>query len=194
MPLILASASPRRAALLRQLGVAFTVHPSHIAETVPEGVDGPAALVEHLARAKAEAVAPAYPDALTLGADTIVVLDGEVLGKPADAASAEAMLARLSNRTHTVFTGLGLVHPASGRTVVAHEATRVTFAALTAEEISAYVATGAPMDKAGAYGIQDDWGAVFVASIEGDYYNVVGLPLHRFYQIIKHPFSDLRIF
>ncbi len=194
MSLILASASPRRQALLQQLGLAFMVHPSHIDETTPPHIHTPAALVEHLALEKAKAVAASFPNALTLGADTIVVLDGQTLGKPATPTEAEDMLAQLSNRTHLVYTGLGLVHPATDRAISAHETTAVTFADLSPEEISTYVASGAPMDKAGAYGIQDDLGAVFVSSIQGDYYNVVGLPLHRFYQIIKHTFSDLRIF
>ena len=156
--------------------------------------------MEALARQKAEAVAPLFPDALTLGADTVVVLhdgpgeappDAEVLGKPTDEAHARETLARLSGRAHQVYSGLALVHPASGRTVTAHERTSVTFAVLSADEIAAYVAAGSPMDKAGAYGIQDDAGALFVSGVHGDYYNVVGLPLHRLYRTLRLHFSDL---
>ncbi|GIV59708.1 MAG: Maf-like protein [Rhodothermaceae bacterium] len=188
--LVLASSSPRRRRLLEQLGLRFVVRPSDTEEVVPEGVS-PETVVQALAREKAEAVAPAYPDALTLGADTIVVLDGEVLGKPADAAEAHAMLRRLSGNTHTVYTGIALVHPASNRNVTAFEATRVTFAPLTDDEIAAYVATGSPLDKAGAYGIQDDHGALFIPRIEGDFFTVMGLPLHRLYRVLRTEFADL---
>lgn len=189
-PLVLASQSPRRRALLDRLGVEFDVHPSHVDETFPPGA-GPADAVEALALRKARAVAPEYADALTLGADTIVVLDGGVLEKPADSIEAFAMLRRLSGQTHTVYSGLALIHPPSGRTATDHEATAVTFAELGDDEIAAYVRTGSPLDKAGAYGIQDDLGALFVARIEGDYYNVVGLPLHRMYQLLRAHFADL---
>lgn len=190
IPFLLASQSPRRRALLARLGVAFTVCPSDVEEQVDPALD-PEVLVRHLAGQKAGAVAARHPEALTLGADTLVVLDGAVLGKPEGPAEARAMLRRLSGRTHTVFTGLALVHPASGRAATAHEATGVTFAPLSDAEIDAYVATGSPLDKAGAYGIQDDLGALFVAGVAGDYYNVVGLPLHRLYQTLRTHFADL---
>lgn len=190
VPLILASRSPRRRQLLERLHLPFTVHPGETEEIVPPGTP-PAETVHLLAREKAEAIAPAYPQALTLGADTIVVLDGDVLGKPADDGEAAAMLARLSGRSHTVFTGIALVHAESERSVTAHEMTEVTFAALTAAEIDAYVRTGSPLDKAGGYGIQDDAGALFVEGVRGDYYNVVGLPLHRFYHTLRTHFADL---
>ncbi len=192
VPLVLASASPRRRALLAQLGLAFTCAPSAVEERWPGDLP-PAAAVEALALQKAEAVAPRAPAALTLGADTVVVLDGTVLEKPADAAEAASMLRRLSGATHTVYSGLALVHPASRRSVTAHEATDVTFAPLTRREIERYVATGSPMDKAGAYGIQDDHGALFVQRIDGDYYNVVGLPLHRLYRTLREGFADLLV-
>lgn len=161
---------------------------------VPEDISGdtaPAGAVKMLALRKAEDVARRRPEALTLGADTVVVLDGAILGKPRDASEAEAMLHRLSGRTHTVYTGIALVHPQSGRAETAAEATRVTFGPMDAREIADYVATGSPMDKAGAYGIQDDRGALFVERIEGDYYNVVGLPLYKTYRILRESFSDL---
>lgn len=188
--LILASQSPRRRKLLDQLGLDFTVQVSPIEETIPPGV-APEHIVQVLAQHKAESIAASHPSALTLGADTLVVLDGDILGKPADPAEARAMLRRLSSRTHTVYTGIALVHPDSSRTCTAYEATMVTFAPLDDEEIDDYVASGSPLDKAGAYGIQDDRGAVFVSQIEGDYYNVVGLPLHRLYRMLRDEFTDL---
>lgn len=190
VPFVLASQSPRRSELLRRLGIPFEVRPSSIEEVAPEGA-GPAEVVESLARQKVEAIVPQAPHALVLGADTVVVLDGLVLGKPADEAEAVMMLRRLSGQTHTVFTGIALAHSASGRFVTAHEATAVTFGSLSLEEAAAYAATGSPLDKAGGYGIQDDYGALFVEGVRGDYYNVVGLPLHRLYRLLRAEFSDL---
>lgn len=147
--------------------------------------------VESLAAQKAEPISHEHPEALTLGADTVVVLEGEVLGKPRSEAEARSMLERLSGATHTVYTGLALLHPSSGRRLTAHEATQVTFSELSDDEIARYVETGSPMDKAGAYGIQDDYGALFISRIEGDYYNVVGLPLQRLYRMLTSHFADL---
>ena len=189
-PFVLASRSPRRHRLLEQIDLSFIVEPSATDETVPDGAS-PESVVQQLAVEKAQAVAARFPDALTLGADTIVVLENEILGKPRDEKEAHQMLRRLSGRTHTVFTGIALLHPPSGRQVTAYEQTAVTFAGLTDAEIAAYVATGSPMDKAGAYGIQDDQGALFISRIDGDYYNVVGLPLHRLYRVMKDSFADL---
>ncbi len=190
VPLVLASASPRRRALLPLLGYDFTVHAAQVDETPPVGIE-PSALVLHLAMEKAAAVAHERPDALVVGSDTIVVLDGEILGKPSGAANARAMLRRLSGQRHTVLTGLALVHSGSGRRETAHEAVDVYFGDLTDDAISAYVDSGSPMDKAGAYGIQDDRGALFVRRIEGDYYAVVGLPVYRLNRMIERHFSDL---
>lgn len=198
-PLVLASQSPRRRDLLEAIGVPFAVHPSHAEEVWPAGAS-PSRAVEALALQKAEAVAPSHPDALTLGADTVVVLhdsadeapaSAAVLGKPADAADAVRTLSQLGGRTHQVYSGLALVHPATGRSATASERTRVRFAPLSTDEIDAYVATGSPMDKAGSYGIQDDAGALLIEGIDGDYYNVVGLPLHRLYRTLRAHFSDL---
>ncbi len=189
-PLILASQSPRRRRLLQRLGWPFTVQASKAEETAPPGLS-PEALVRRLARQKAAPVAALRPEALTLAADTVVALRGDVLEKPAGDEEAAAMLRRLSGRTHTVHTGFTLMHPATERTATASEATRVTFGALTEEEIAAYVATGSPLDKAGAYGIQDDLGALFAERIAGDYYNVVGLPLRRLYLTLRTEFADL---
>lgn len=188
VPLILASASPRRRHLLAKLSLAFEVIPSDADETWPDGAVLHEA-IETIAHRKAEAVAAHHPDALVLGADTVVVLDGEVLGKPPTPEAAAETLHRLSGRTHEVYTGLALA--LRDRRATAHEVTRVTFATLSAEEVDAYVATGSPMDKAGAYGIQDDLGALFVAGIHGDYFNVVGLPLHRLYQTLRSQFEDV---
>ncbi|WP_420457384.1 Maf family protein [Rubrivirga sp.] len=186
VPLVLASASPRRRDLLARLGLAFDVRPSDADETWPEGLDpGPAAAEVALRKARAT---PAE-GALVLAADTVVVLDGEVLGKPADADDAARTLRRLSGRTHTVATGIAL--GLDGREATAFETTAVTFAALSDAEIAAYVTTGSPLDKAGAYGIQDDLGAVFVERIEGDYFNVVGLPLRRLYATLRVFVPDL---
>lgn len=190
VPLILASQSPRRRTLLRQLGYRFEVKPSPADEVIAPGTP-PGEAVRRLALDKAAPVAAAHPEALTLAADTVVVLDGAILGKPDSPDEARAMLRTMSARTHTVYTGLALTHPASERTCSAVEATQVTFAALTDGEIERYVAGGSPMDKAGAYGIQDDHGAVFVERVEGDYYTVVGLPLHRLYRMLREDFADL---
>jgi septum formation protein len=191
-PFVLASGSPRRHDLLVRLGLTFERLVPDIDESVPPGI-APPAHVASLAAQKAAAISALRPEGLVLAADTVVAIDGEILNKPESADHAADMLRRLSGRTHEVFTGIALAHAATGRSVSAYEATRVTFASLEEREIAAYVASGAPLDKAGAYGIQDDRGALFVARIEGDYYNVVGLPLHRFYVLAKTAFSDLLI-
>jgi septum formation protein len=185
--LVLASASPRRRELLAQAGFAFTVHPAHIPEDPLAGED-PIAYVTRLAREKAEVVfrslsaednakqetAPKPGALVVLGADTTVTLDNEILGKPEDAADAARMLRRLSGRTHRVITGVAVV--CAQRVDVAAEATAVRFLTLSDQEIDAYVATGEPMDKAGAYAIQG-LAARWIPRIEGCYFNVVGLPL-----------------
>ena len=174
--LILASASPRRREILGTLGIPHRIVVSDADETLPAGIS-PAEAVELLAGRKAEAVLPLVgADALILAADTVVAVDGDILGKPADEAEAAGMLRRLSGRTHTVYTGVALRR--GDRVMIAHEETRVHFAPLTEEKIAAYLATGEPADKAGAYAIQGR-GAAFVRGIEGDYFNVVGLPAHR---------------
>ncbi|MCR4439372.1 MAG: Maf family protein [bacterium] len=181
--LVLASASARRAQLLRLLGLEFDVIPSSIVEE-NGGVEDPVRHVRELALAKAREVAAQVDCGLVIGADTVVVLAGRLLGKPADADEARAMLALLSGKTHEVYTGFALVERPSGRELVEHELTRVHFRDLSNEEIEAYVATGSPLDKAGAYGIQD-LSAIFVDRIEGCFYNVVGFPLAKFYQAYR---------
>ncbi len=190
--LILASESPRRRDLLSQLGLKIRVVPSGICEKIDANV-APHNIVQDLALKKALAVSRRESTALTLGADTIVVHDGNVLGKPCDADHARMMLRRLSGTTHTVYTGIALIHPKTERQSVACEAASVTFGQLSERAIEAYVATGSPLDKAGGYGIQNDWGSVFVSRIDGDYYTVVGLPLHRLYVILRDDFPDLLI-
>ncbi|MDO6823242.1 nucleoside triphosphate pyrophosphatase [Marinobacter sp. 1_MG-2023] len=173
--IILASASPRRAELLEQIGVAFTVQPAHIDET-PGTSEMPVDYVERLAREKALAVAISFPDKLILGSDTSVVLDNVILGKPSDAYEAGTMLAELSAKTHRVMTAIALVQ--GGRCESRLVTTEVTFRKLLEPEIAAYVASGEPMDKAGSYGIQG-LGGIFVKEIKGSYSAVVGLPLQE---------------
>ena len=176
MGLILASGSPRRRQLLEQIGLTFAVRSSDVDESVSPGLT-PAQVVESLSARKGEAVAAeAAPGDLVLSADTVVALDGAILGKPRDRAEAEAMLTALSGRTHQVYTGVTLLQ--DGRRLTEHEVTAVTFRPLSPGEIAAYVSTGEPMDKAGAYGIQG-LGALLVERLEGDYFNVMGLPLCR---------------
>ena len=175
MRLVLASASPRRRELLAQAGYSFEVRPAHIPEEPRAGED-PIAYVVRLAREKAEAVREEIgkPGMLVLGADTTVVLNGQILGKPADEADAARMLRMLSGETHRVITGVALT--TDGRCEVAAEVTGVRFLTLSEDEIAEYVATGEPLDKAGAYAIQGR-AARWIPRIEGDYFNVVGLPI-----------------
>lgn len=175
--LILASGSPRRRDILRELGVPYEVVPSDVDEDAPElRAMPPAEQARTLARRKAEAVAGQVdPGRLVLGADTVVAVDQDVLGKPRDAAEAAAMLRRLSDRWHVVITAVALVRRQPALRWEAEERTEVRFRALADGEIAAYVATGEPMDKAGAYGIQGLGGSL-VAEVRGSYNNVVGLP------------------
>ncbi len=186
IPFILASKSPRRQKLLEQLGFEFEVIPSDIDENNLSDKIKPSVYVQKLANRKAADIAgKTGSSALVLGADTIVVLDGKVLHKPQDEEDAAAILQKLSSRTHTVYTGISLIRTDNGATLTDVRATDVTFRLLGQDEIKAYIATGSPMDKAGAYGIQDDFGAVFVKDIRGCYYNIVGLPLELLYTSMK---------
>ncbi|ABO67894.1 MULTISPECIES: Maf family protein [Geobacillus] len=174
--LVLASRSPRRKQLLEMTGWPFDVQESQADETIAPGTP-PEEAVQMLARRKVEAVMPSIPDAYILGADTMVVYGDRFLGKPHTAEEAFDILRLLSGRTHDVWTGVAIATP-NGEVVSFAEKTAVTFWELSEEEIAAYIATGEPMDKAGAYGIQGQ-AALFVKRIEGDYFNVVGLPLSR---------------
>lgn len=189
-PLVLASASPRRKKLLEQLGLEFRVVVSSFDEEIIPTDIAPADYVQQLARSKALHVAETLGEAaIVLGADTTVVLQGYILNKPRDSGDAVRMLSMLSNRIHEVFTGIVLVECAADgsttRIVSDVCRTEVRFRELSTEEIRWYVSTGAPLDKAGSYGIQDDFGAVFVESIHGCYYNVVGLPLQLLYRRLR---------
>jgi septum formation protein len=177
---VLASASPRRAELLTAAGFAFDIAHADIDEALLPGEPADR-YVRRLAEGKARAVAVRFPDSVVLGADTTVVVDGHILGKPADAAEAVAMLCRLQGRAHEVLTGVALV--TRGEVQVVLEATRVWFGPMTDAAIAVYVATGEPMDKAGAYGIQG-WAARYVTRIEGSYSNVVGLPVARVHELL----------
>jgi septum formation protein len=178
--LVLASQSPRRSEILRQAGIPFAVRVADVDESVLPG-ESPRAYVERLAEAKARAV-PAAPEETVLGADTTVVIDGEILAKPADAADAHRMLALLSGRRHEVLTGICLRRGAVA--VSESAATAVFFAPLSEREIAEYVASGEPMDKAGAYAIQG-LASKFVDRIEGDYFNVMGLPVALVYRKLR---------
>ncbi len=181
MAVVLASASPRRAELLRKARIDFRVEPAHIPEQRADG-ELPIGYAQRLARDKARTIAARYPEAFVLGADTIVLCDAHVLEKPADPSDAQRMLRLLAGRTHEVTTGVCLCGPHTE--FVESETTRVTVAELSDEEIAAYVSTGEPMDKAGAYGIQDMFSR-WVTGIEGDYFNVVGLPVARVYRMLR---------
>lgn len=173
--IILASASPRRAELLQQIGVTFSVRPADIDET-PEPAETPEHYVGRLAREKALAVADSSPECLVLGSDTSVVLDGVILGKPSGPADAKETLARLSGATHQVITAVALATGGQCQSLLV--VTEVRFRELSAGEIDAYVASGEPMDKAGSYGIQG-LGGIFVNELRGSYSAVVGLPLQE---------------
>ena len=187
--LVLASASPRRQELLRHAGISFVVQPADIDES-PQPGEPPRDCAERLAREKALAVWQSHPHDLVLGADTIVVVDETILGKPRDAADAAHMLRSLSGRVHQVITGVCVVggdknstSPADNNAETSSETTLVTMNELSDSDIRMYVATGEPMDKAGAYAIQG-MASRWIPRIEGDYTNVVGLPVARAYRML----------
>lgn len=191
---ILASQSPRRRDLLTMLRIPHDVRPADVDESVHPG-EAPLPHCERLARAKAAVLGAADPDAVVVAADTIVVVDGDILGKPRDRAEAAAMVTRLAGRTHTVHTAVAVTH--RGRTLAGVESVAVTFRPLTPAQVAAYVDTGEPMDKAGAYGIQG-FGAVIVERIDGDFFAVMGLPLGRMVALlaelgVAYPFGPLAL-
>jgi septum formation protein len=187
--LVLASASPRRQELLRNAGIAFEVQPANIAEDLQPG-ESAKACAERLAREKALTVATQRPNDIVLGADTVVIVDGQLLGKPSDAADAARMLRLLSGRKHQVITGVCLV--VSGEPLVSSETTVVTMNELTDQDIVNYVASGEPMDKAGAYAIQGI-ASRWIPRIEGDYGNVVGLPVALVFRMLHQISSQFPI-
>ena len=177
---ILASGSPRRRQLLELIGIEHDVSPSNIDESLRKG-ETPRRHAERLAREKASVAAKRAPDSVVVAADTIVVVNRKVLGKPADADDARRMLSMLSGREHTVITAVAVARGRQLRSAI--EQVRVKFRPLGPEEIDAYIATGEPMDKAGAYGIQG-YGATIVERVEGDYFAVMGLPLARLARLL----------
>jgi septum formation protein len=189
MPLVLASASPRRAELLRNAGISFIIEPAHIPEQ-PMPNEPPLEYAKRLARDKARAIFDRHPDNVVLGADTIVVVDEHLLEKPRDKPDAARMLRLLSGRAHQVITGVCVVAPAFERTDA--EVTEVQFSALSETEIAGYIATGEPMDKAGAYAIQGI-ASRWVERIDGCYFNVVGLPVPRVYRMMHAVEAATRI-
>ena len=183
-PLFLASTSPRRAEILRAVGWPFEILAPHIDETrIAE--EAPAQYVRRLARMKAAAVAAQKNEGLVLGADTVVVVDGEILGQPRDAQDARRMLQLLRGKWHEVLTGVALVRAGqNGCSIVDHECSRVRFSQIDDTEVEWYIATGEPMGKAGAYAVQGR-GALFIEEIQGDYFNIVGLPVRLAYELSR---------
>lgn len=189
IPIILASGSPRRQSLLRQIGLQFDIQPSSVHEDFSLKLSPPE-FARHYARKKARDVAEINRDKLVIGADTIVVIDNQILGKPDGEAESRIMLNSLSGKTHTVMTGVSLQWMDRSLDETFHEETRVTFHTLDDEEIDHYIHHYRPFDKAGSYGIQD-WFSVLVKKVDGCFYNVVGFPLASFYQRWKRVQSDL---
>ncbi len=181
--IILASQSPRRRKLIKLIAETADFISVDSEEKILDR-ESPLKAVKRIAREKMALALTEFNDGIVITADTIVTLDGKILGKPKNEKDAVRMLRTLSNRTHIVYTGFAVTNARNLNTVCGYEKTRVTFRKLGEEEIRKYVSTGSPMDKAGAYGIQDDYGAVFVKKISGCYYNVVGLPLTKIYQAI----------
>jgi septum formation protein len=181
--LILASKSPRRAEILQAAGWDFEAVAANVDETRQPDEDA-VSYVRRLAQLKGERIAEQFPDTLVLAADTIVLIDNEILGQPGDEETAQRMLRFLSGQWHQVLTGVALVRTESPCLLVEHEVTRVRFAELSAKEIEWYVSTGEPLDKAGAYAIQGR-AAPFIEEIQGDYFNIVGLPIRLVYEMIR---------
>ena len=191
---VLASSSPRRRELLTLIGIPHAVSPADIDET-PLAAEEPRPHAERLARGKASVVAEREPNAVVIAADTIVVVDGDILGKPRDEAEARAMLRRLSGRQHVVLTAVAVAR--DGVIVSDVESVDVTFRTLSEADITRYIATREPMDKAGAYGIQG-YGATIVERVDGDYFAVMGLPLNRLARLLEslglvYDFGPLRV-
>ena len=185
---ILASHSPQRKKILKMLDIPFEVISSHIDETV-ESVTKPEKLVCSLALRKAQQVSSRFRDRIVIGADTVVVLKGDVLGKPSTLSEAKSMLHKLSGNTHSVYSGVAMMKCNKQSSLTFFERTDVTFYGLSSQMINYYVQTYRPLDKAGAYGIQD-WSACFVKSISGCYHNVVGFPVSKFVSYLRNPDTE----
>ena len=184
LKIYLASKSPRRRKLLKQLGIKFKSFSVNLDEEILDG-EHPIQTVKRLAMHKSDEAESKIKSGIVITADTIVVLKKEIIGKPKDKKDAFEILSKLSGKTHTVFTGFVVKNLNTQKKIIGFEQTDVTFRKLTPKEIRDYIKTGSPMDKAGAYGIQDDFGAVFVKRIDGCYYNVVGLPLAKIYKSLS---------
>ncbi len=184
LKIYLASKSPRRRKLLKQLGIKFKSFSVNSPENFLDG-EHPVECVERIASEKLEMAKSKLNNSIIVTADTIVVLDGTVIGKPTSKKNAIKILSLLSGKTHTVYTGFCVLNQKTNKLIIDHEKTEVEFRTLKQDEIVDYVNGGSPMDKAGAYGIQDDFGAVFVKRINGCYYNVVGLPLTKLYKALR---------
>lgn len=184
IPVYLASKSPRRKHLLELLNLKFETFSVDLNEEILDG-EHPVKTVKRLSEQKLMEARKKISKGIIITADTIVVLDEQIIGKPKDEADAERILKSLSGKTHAVYTGFAVCNTEKNITLIEYEKTLVTFRHLEKEEIVDYIKSGSPMDKSGAYGIQDDFGAVFVRRIDGCYYNVVGLPLTRLYDTLK---------
>ncbi len=180
---VLASVSPRRIHLLDMLGLNFVSMGSGVEEI--DKASNPVMTVKRNALAKSREVAFSFEEEIVIGADTIVVLGKHTLNKPANLKQAREFLRKLSGRKHNVYTGVNVINTMNGKEIFGYEKTSVEFRKLTDDEIHYYVSKYKPLDKAGAYGIQDDFGCLFIRRIEGDYYNIVGLPLVKLYECIK---------
>jgi septum formation protein len=183
-PIYLASQSPRRRKLLKILNLKFQSFSVDVDESLLEG-EIPVDTVLRLSSLKLNKAKEKVKNGIVITADTIVVLDGVIINKPKDKKDAEKILKKLSGNTHIVYTGFAIFNSKNNKTIFDYETTEVTFRKLDKQEILDYIETGSPMDKAGAYGIQDDFGAVFIEKIHGCYYNVVGLPLQKLYKRLK---------
>lgn len=193
---ILASSSPRRKYLLRMLfsnfGLNFDIIPANISEYIPKNATNYEELVQSYAEQKALQVAQTHKG-IIIGADTIVVLDNKILGKPKDDKESRKMLCNLSDRWHDVYTGIAIVSSSKNEIFKEYEVARVKFRELSEEEVDYYIGTGSPLDKAGGYGIQDDFGSTFVERIEGDYFTVVGLPILKTYLGLRKLVTGLKL-
>ena len=183
LPIYLASQSPRRKKLLQQLNLSFKTFSVECEEDIKKG-ETPIQTVKRLSKKKLSIARAKIKNGIIITADTVVVVNGKIIGKPVNKKDAERILKQLSGKTHAVYTGFSIFNSKKNKMISGYEKTLVTFRKLEQQEIRKYIATGSPMDKAGAYGIQDDYGAVFVEKINGCYNNVVGLPLTKFYKAL----------